>query len=70
MESRDLMFDMSPAERRLAEAREVANDPTAPYEVWRKAYLLVQDHDIWGWGVSRCVTSTPADDSAERTPSS
>lgn len=69
MESKDRFFDMSPTERRLAEAREIANDPKAPYEVWRPAYLLVQDHDTWMGGAS-CATSTGAsDDSAERAPS-
>lgn len=57
MESRDLSFDLSPAQQRLAEAREIANDPTARYDEWRRAYLLVQQHDIWEGGGS-CATST------------
>lgn len=62
MESRDLSFDLSPAEQRLVQAREIADDPTAPYDTWREAYLLVQHHDIWQrrWEVDSCATSTGA----------
>lgn len=66
MESRDLSFDLSPAEQKLVRAREIADDPTAPYDAWREAYLLVQHHDIWQrrWEeVGPCATST--DDSAD-----
>lgn len=64
VESRDLHFDLSPSERRLAEAREIAADPTAPYEVWRQAYLLVQEATIRG-EVPACATSTSVGETAD-----